>query len=110
MEAKITKYTVKQMPWKSTVVTRKRKVCRKGNTSYYQTEIAQKAHREYVGDFEITLDIPAIIDMIVGRAMSNSTGKARMLGGQVTVKTNGKRMVTERVEEIPVREGYEEIK
>lgn len=55
--------------------------------------------------FEITINIPKIVEEVLSRAMRNKNGRASAYGGIIKAKATSSRKVSERTDEMPVREG-----
>lgn len=89
--------------------TKYRKVKYKSHDHYYsQREIASRTHITREATFDVEVDVPAIIDLIVGRARTNKSGRAKLLDGLATAKRRGKAKELARTEQPePLREGYE---
>lgn len=75
---------------------------------YSHNEHASKTVITNQATFDIVVDVPAIVNLVLRRAASNKTGKANLLDGLATAKRRGKPVVLSRVKtDIQVREGYE---
>lgn len=66
-------------------------------------------HVEKHGEFEIYIDVAAIIADAISRCRNTRTGKSRLLGGIITAKRLSVREVSRRVEALPIPAGYEPV-
>lgn len=112
MTARKQTFSVKDIEWKKREVLRTRRVKRKDESvdGYVHKEAAAYTHSVFVGDFEVTVDVPAIIDMMIGRAVYNRTGKGKMLNGLATVKRTRRLIKSTTVQEIPLADRDVEVK
>ena len=75
--------------------------------NFTQSEVASHTHTMRNAGFEITIDLPAIIDVIVQRAKASKRLRATAYNGIIKCKAVKVKHVSERVVAVPVREGYE---
>jgi hypothetical protein len=104
MTVKAQTYSVRDLKYRHREVYRRRKIAKEGS-DYPHTEVASWVDTDFSGDFEIKIDVPTIIAMMVERAKANRTGRAKMLNGLLTV-TSKRTVIKNEITEIPVREGY----
>jgi hypothetical protein len=88
-----------------------RKVRLKGERTseyYSHNQVASEIHITREATFDVVIDVPALIDLIVARARSNRSGKAKLLDGLAIAKIRGKPLEIQRhIDEKPLDERYE---
>lgn len=89
--------------------TTQRKVRLKDNHGYSEHyEIASRIYTTKEATFDIEVDVPAIVDLVLRRARTNKSGKAVLLDGLAIAKRRGKaKELSTTVDEQPLRDSYE---
>lgn len=96
--------------WKSRVRSKETKVRYvKSAHPYVTTQTTEMTHRELQAVFSVDIDIDGIIKEAIERARFTKGGKSRLLGGLVVAKRGPVKVLSTRVEEIPISKGYERV-
>lgn len=90
--------------------TKYRKVRLIGDGYGAHHQVSARIYTTREATFDIEVDVPAIVDLVLRRARTNKSGKAILLDGLVTAKRRGKAIEISKTEDPqPLREGYEEV-
>lgn len=89
-----------------TAVTRRKVKSIGRQYDFTQHETASKTYTMHNAGFEITIDIPAIVDKIVARAKRSKRLRAIGYGSRIKCKAVEVKQVSQRVQVVPLREGF----
>lgn len=80
----------------------------RGGEYYSHNQVAAVVDISRQATFDVVIDVPALIDLIVGRARHNKSGKAKLLDGLATATIRGKPLELGReVKQNPLDDAYE---
>jgi hypothetical protein len=105
-------YSIKDYTWQVKKTAKKRRVRSIAAPEWALRgflEPSQYVELDYTADFSIDIDIDSIVRDIVSRAMSNKTGRAKLLNGYIKAVRSNVRESNVKVTDVPLKEGYIEV-
>lgn len=96
------RYVNREQTWRKVKLKGER-----GGEYYSHNQVASEIHITREATFDVVIDVPALIDLIVARARHNRSGKAKLLDGLATAKIRGKAIeIARHIDEKPLSDGY----